>query len=119
MFQTQMETNAGARSPLIVKFVMFLLAAQVVEVAVTFAAAPGYMLPFLHNPVCCSVWFGFVVWEFIGFALLYLFCPRRKGLAMVATFVALLSALPATVTPMLGPAVVTIINATGPVIDGK
>jgi hypothetical protein len=114
MFQTQMETNAGARPPLIVKFVLFLLAAQVVEVALTFAVTPGYLLPFLHNPVCCLVWFGFVVWELIGFALLYLFCPRRKGLAVAATFVASINALPAIVTPMLGSAVVTIINALGP-----
>jgi len=111
------ETNQP-QPPLFVKlFILSIVAFQVISVVATFIVSPGYLIPFINNPVGRWIWIGALIWEIIGFALLYKFCPRNNGLAITAiTLVTIVNAGPLTLTPMLGPAVVTIINALGPVM---
>jgi uncharacterized BrkB/YihY/UPF0761 family membrane protein len=57
--------------------------------------SPRYFVPFINNPVIRLVLIGLVIWQVIGFALLYTFCPQRKGLAIaIAAFVAVVNAGP-------------------------
>jgi hypothetical protein len=80
----------------------------------TILAAPGFILPFFNNPIGRLLTVTAGVWMLLGFYVMYK-C-RKWWQRLILTFI---FPLPVLLTPMLGPAVVTIINAFGPIMQSK
>lgn len=77
-----------------------------------YLAYPGFILPFLNHPIARLVLLAALVWLLIGMAFML---RARKIWQFV--LLALLFPVPVNLIPMLGPAVVTIIQVEGPVIQ--
>jgi len=102
---TEQPIKINERPPFIRKIILSIAAFPFVLLVGTWAFTPGYIVPFLNNPIGRLEMIGLGIWEIIGFALLYIFCPRSKGLAITAvTIVALVNAGPLTLATLLGPA---------------
>jgi len=107
------ETNQ--RPPFVKKLMISIVALQVIFLGSEYAYTPGYLAPFFNSPNGRCGWIACVIWEVIGFALLYKFCPRRKGLAITAaTLVVIFNTVPLTLCPLIGPALATLITVEGP-----
>jgi len=91
-------------------FAGFAVAMQFGILFITYIASPGYIIPFLNNPIAKSVVFFLLLWQVLGLAL-YAYSPvgpERKILFALQTVVLLLVFLaPFTLTYMLGLAVPT------------
>jgi DNA-binding beta-propeller fold protein YncE len=112
---TQQPIKPNDRRPFVKQLIKWLVALQVIFVGGLFAFTPGYIVPFLHNSIGLYIWIACAIWEIIGFALLYKFCPRREVLAVTAaTLVVLFNAGPLTLWPLIGPALATLVTIEGP-----
>jgi hypothetical protein len=78
---------------------------------VSYFSSPDYFAPFVKHPLGIAVLVGCAVWLFIGFFVLLITNGWQRK---VASFCFI---FPVTVIPMLGPAVITIMTALGPVMS--
>jgi hypothetical protein len=102
MTQTSIKTKE--RRPFITILILLIGAFQVINIVYAYGLTPEYMIPFLDSPIGRLALVSLGMWEITGFALLYIYCPRSKGLAITAvTFVAIVNAGPLTLAPWLGP----------------
>ncbi|MBX9720795.1 MAG: hypothetical protein K2X81_05340 [Candidatus Obscuribacterales bacterium] len=77
---------------------------------VTCICSPSYIIPFLNHPTGRLVMLLVFAWETLGCLLL-----ARYRHAIVWVAVMMFCILPAILVPMLGPAVIVILQALGPV----
>lgn len=78
---------------------------------VMYISTPGYIIPFLNHPICRLVTLVGLFWMVVGFGLMF---TARKTWQFVVLWI--FFQLPVIVMLNLGPAVVTIIQAIGPVM---
>lgn len=71
--------------------------------------APGFLLPFMNHPVGHLITIASCLWSMLGICLLWRSTKIWQYVLEVLFF-----AFPVTLTPMIGPAVVTIVQALGP-----
>lgn len=79
---------------------------------VMYISTPGYIIPFLNHPICRLVTAVGLFWMVVGFGLMF---TARKTWQFVVLWI--FFQLPVIVMFNLGPAVVTIIQAIGPVME--
>lgn len=107
--------SSGLASGKTMQFVVRTIGLQVVVFAISYFRSPGYLTPFLNNTTCQIALAVLVLWQVLGLAIMFLTGYRPwKGIVITTFFT-----LPLLVAPMLGPAVLTIINAMGPVMNSK
>lgn len=84
-----------------------------VAIGIAFAISPGYMSPFMHDPVGIACLVLMLVWTIAGIILSVIpgLPTLLKGFWWIWLPVFLL-------VPMLGPAVLTILQALGPLTGG-
>ncbi len=97
----------------------FLFATMVSAIPVgmfllVYLITPGYLIPFLHNPAGLGCIILLAIWVAIGFVLLLL-SDKVWPRIVVGIFVA----APTLLLLMLGPAIVTIVQALGPVMQDQ
>jgi len=89
--------------------------------ALSFGASPGYMRPFLNTTVGQVVMSLGLIWQMLGLALICV--PRSPVLSWPAIarwiVIPLFFVVPFFLVMILGPALLTIVNAIGPVMDTK
>lgn len=91
-------------------FVGLSVAIQFVILFISYAATPGYIIPFLNNPLARTVAFLLLLWQAFGIAL-YAYSPvepQRKilfGLQTTALLIIFLA--PVSLAYLLGPVVST------------
>lgn len=87
-----------------------MVGVPIVIVALSWACAPEYFGPMLKEPIGIAMLIGALIWLVIGAFLLMITSGwRRRVVCVLVTFPVILMA-------MLGPAVLTIATALGPVV---
>jgi hypothetical protein len=109
----------GKRPPFINVFIPAVVASQIILIGGLYALTPGYIVPLLNNPIGRVLFIGCVIWEIIGLALLYIFCPRKFAIA-TAAFATIVSAGPLLLLlVLLSPLLVTYVDSPGPIMGGR
>ena len=114
---TTLELDDPAKGPLIVTAVVFWVL-PVLVLLMTWVATPGYIGPFLNHPVARIMLLGSLSIHTLLCGLLGLSSSLKWHIAIKITFV-VLSAISMVIfgmIPILGPALVTIMQALGPAI---
>lgn len=73
---------------------------------------PGYVIPFYNHPVCRIAILALLLWSFIGMGIM--FTARKLWQYALMSFV---FQLPVMLLVALGPAVLTISSAVGPIME--
>lgn len=79
-----------------------------VPLVFSYMAAPGFIIPFLNNPIARIILAILVFWNLIGIYWLLKYDVRS---IILRAFILLLFGLPLLLAPMLGPVFITIIMA--------
>jgi len=115
--QTAPTPNANAPTRMPIAEWIFTAVVVIVE-AISMLASPGYMRPFLSLPIGIAVMIVAFGWQAIG--LLFICLPKSPMLNWPAiarwSIVPMFFVVPVFVVIMLGPALVTIATALGPVM---
>src|SRR5688572_26922005 len=92
-----------------------ILGTQLGIFLITYAAAPAYISGLINNPIGLTLLFGAIAWELLGLWFASLPAgPVATGVKWSA--VTVFCIVPMLLMPMIGPAVVTITQAIGPVL---
>ncbi len=90
-----------------------MIALQLFVFVGTLIASPGYLLPFLKNPLGLGMLVTACLWEALG--IWFATRPASPKVAALKWFlVQTLCVAPVFLAPMLGPAIITIVQALGP-----
>lgn len=84
-----------------------------IAIGIAFSISPSYMAPFMSDPIGIACLLLMLVWTIAGIALSVI--PRIPGLIKGLWWIWLPVFL---LVPMLGPAVITILHALGPLTGG-
>jgi Ca2+/Na+ antiporter len=93
---------------------MGVLIAPLVMPALGIMAAPGFIMPFFNHPVARFACLCALGWHVVG---CWLFTRTANRALRILIFLGF--TLPAMLMPALGPAIITILQALGPVMFGK
>lgn len=99
---------------MIIRFSSFIVGfVPWIAIGIAYAIWPGYMSPFMHDPIGIACLLLMLVWTIAGIVLSVIqgLPALLKGLWWIWLPVFLL-------VPMLGPAVLTILQALGPLTGG-
>jgi len=91
---------------------------QILPYPLIYICAPAYIVPLFKNPVALTVVGVLLVWEVLGICWRVYVRPRSEFLSTLQWLtVCLIFILPGFLAPYLGPAIVTILNALGPIFN--
>lgn len=93
------------------------LGLQIAEYALTYVLTPGYIVPFLNQPVARLLILLIFFWEIVAAGAHWYLAPTTNlNKAALQVPILLLIYAPGYLMPMLGPACIAILNAIGPVM---
>lgn len=101
------------------RFLAIVLVLQVVPLLMAYLLTPGYIVPIFRSPAGLLLLFAIYAWEALGFSLFYL-RPRPRSefeTTLQSLIFGILFLLPGCTLPLLAPAIITVMQAIGPIMN--